>query len=71
VIDEARVVAADGGVNDDVIVNGKEKGVVPLERRVGIARVRRRGRETFARVLDEARSGRNARRGKGAETLYG
>src|SRR6185437_9517677 len=71
VIDVARIVAADGGVDDDIIVDGEQEGVVPLERRVGIARVRRRGRQPLTRVLDEARSGGDSRGGKGAESLDG
>jgi hypothetical protein len=54
VIDEARFVAAEGAVDHDRAVHGKQKRVMPLLRVVVIARVGDGVRDTLAEILDQS-----------------
>jgi hypothetical protein len=62
-IDEARLVPADRGVDHDIIVDREEKRVMPFVLRIRIARVGFVRRQSLAGVLDQPRTrGNNSRR---------
>jgi hypothetical protein len=69
VVDETRFVAADRGVDHNVVVDREEKCVMPLSIDVGITRVGLRWRQPLARILDETRTGGNATRRECAKSL--
>lgn len=69
VIEEAGVVAVHGGVDDHLVIDGEEISVMTLGGSVGVTRVGFRGRDTLARVLNEADASRNVMRGKAAHPL--
>src|SRR6185369_7048569 len=69
VIEEARVVPVDGGVDHHMIVDGEEIGVMPLTLDVRIPRVGLGRSEPLSRILDEARARGNAARRKATEPL--
>src|SRR5678815_1169453 len=71
VIDEPRVVAVDGGVDHDVVVDREEKRVVSLINAIGVTGIRGVGCETLAGIFDETRSRWNATRGERAQSLHG
>lgn len=68
-VDEARIVAAHRRVDHDVIVDREQVRVVPLIRRIGIARVGLFGCETLAGVFDQTRAARDSPCRERAETL--
>jgi hypothetical protein len=69
VVDESRFVAVDGGVDHDVVVDREQEGVVTLAFDVGITRLRLGWGQTFARILDEPRAGRDSTRRESTEPL--
>ena len=71
VVDEARFVALERRVDHDLVVNRKEKGVVPLACNVGITRVGLRNSEPLPRIFDEPDASRNGTSGKPADALHG
>jgi hypothetical protein len=68
-IDEARLVPADRGVDHDIVVDREEKCVVPLALRIRVARVGFVRRQSLARVFDQPRARGNDSRRERAEPL--
>jgi len=68
-IDEARFVPADRGVDHDVIVDGEKEGMMPLLVDVGVARVRLGRRQPLPGIFDEARARGNRASGECTEPL--
>ena len=56
VIDEARIVAADGGIDDRVLVDDEQECVIVVDVVIVVTRVRRLVRKALAEVLDDARA---------------
>ena len=69
-IEKACFIAVHRGVDDNIVINGKEKRVMPAVF-VRILRVGFSGRQSFAGILDDAGAGGNWPDGKGAHPLYG
>ena len=69
VIDESRLVAADGGIDHDVIVDREQERVMTFAVDVGISCVGFGGREPLTRVFDETRPRGNSARSECAEPL--
>jgi hypothetical protein len=69
VIDESRLVAVDGGVDHDVVVDREQERVMSFAVDVGISRVGFGGREPLTRVFDETRPRGNSARSECTEPL--
>ena len=70
-VDESCVVAINGRVDHDVVVDCEQEGVMPLTRHVGIARLGLHRREPLSGVFDQPRAGGNAPRRERAQPLHG
>ena len=70
-VNESRLVSVYSRVDDDVIVDGEEKGVMALPGHIRIARIGLRRSEALTRVLDEPYAGRDGSRGERTEALHG
>jgi hypothetical protein len=68
VVDPARLVAVDGRVDDDIIIDGKEKRVLRAWH-LGISGVRLGRGKALSGVFDESSPGRNRSRGKSAQAV--
>src|SRR3954463_6703276 len=71
VVDEARIVAVEGGVDDPPAVQREQKRVVPLIPLVGIPAIRFRVADRFTGILDDACAVRDVLSREGAEPLNG
>ena len=70
VIDEARIVAADGRVDDRVLVDDEQERVIVVDVVIVITRVRRLVRKPLAQVFDDARAPGNVRRREHAAAVH-
>jgi hypothetical protein len=70
VVDIARLVAVDTGVDDDVLVDDEEERVVVVRVLVVVAPVGFLVRDALARVFDDARALRNLARGEHAAAVH-
>jgi hypothetical protein len=69
-VDEPGIVAADRGVDHDVVIDGKEPDVMPhagLVRIPGVCLVRH---DAFSGVLDQARASGNRPDGERAQAVH-
>ena len=71
VIDESRVISIYRGIDDDVVIDREEVGVVTLSIIIRVTGICLSRREPLAGVLDEPRPRRNSVCGKCAHSLYG
>jgi len=58
-IDEARIIATHGGVDDCVFVDDEQEGVIVVDVVIVIAIVRRLVREALPEIFDDPRALRN------------
>src|SRR4051794_15930957 len=70
-VDEARLVPTEGGVDHRLVVDREEERVMVLHGVVVVASVGLRLADALADVLDEARPLADAAGGEGAHTLHG
>jgi hypothetical protein len=70
VVDEARVVAVDAGVDDDAAVDDEQEGVVVVGGLCLVAAVSFLVRHALAQVFDDARALADAARRKGPEAMH-
>jgi hypothetical protein len=70
VVDEPRFVSVKGGIDYDVVVDGKEIRMMPLLYSVGISLVCLSGRQSLAGVFDNARAGSDRADCERTESLY-
>ena len=70
VIDEARIVAVDGGIDDRVLVDDEQECVIVVDVVIVITRVSRLMRKPFAQVFDDARALGNKRRREHAASVH-